>query len=167
MTLPGDPDKWNRVYASADHVNLQAAKVLKENTHLLPAQDQALDVACGLGANALLMAQHGLAVCAWDISKIAIDKLIALSSTLDCPLSTEVRDITIDPPAPKTFDVIIVSHFLERSIIPELILALRDDGLIFYQTFIRDKIGTSSPRNPECRLRRNELISLFESLHIV
>lgn len=166
MTANSDADKWNRVYAEGDHSNLQAANVLKQNTHLLPVAGKALDVACGLGANALLLAQCGLQTSAWDISQTAIDKLRSRSLELNIPLQAETRNIIALPPEPGSFDVIVVSRFLERTLIPMLIAALRDDGLIYYQTFIKDKTNDAGPRNPDYRLDRNELLSLFQSLQI-
>jgi len=167
MTNRSDSDKWHRIYTSGNHGGPQAAKVLRENTHLLPAGGKALDLACGLGANALLLAQHGLETCAWDISQTAIDQLRLRARALPVLLQAQVRDIITLPPAPGSFDVIIISRFLERTIIPHLIAALRDGGLIYYQTFSKDKIDDSGPRNPDYRLEKNELLSLFQTLQII
>ena len=112
MTAKIQADKWNKIYGVSEHSKPQAAKVLRENLHLLPSKGNALDVACGLGNNALLLAQHGLETCAWDISQTAIDKLQTYSENLDISLQVEARDITASPPAPKSFDIIVVSRFL-------------------------------------------------------
>ncbi len=167
MTVQNNTDKWNRIYASGDRGSQQAAKILRDNMHLLPVTGKALDVACGSGANALLLAQHGLETYAWDISQIAIDKLQSRCLDLNISLRAQTRDISAQPPAPNSFDVIVVSHFLQRSLIPHLIAALRDAGLIYYQTFIKDKINDSGPRNPDYRLGKNELLHLFQTLQIV
>jgi len=47
--------KWNERYRAATG-ELKASRVLKENLHLLPDHGRALDLACGLGANAILLA---------------------------------------------------------------------------------------------------------------
>jgi tellurite methyltransferase len=167
MTTQADSDKWNRIYEAGDHSNLHAASVLQDNTHLLPVAGKALDVACGLGANALLLAQHGLETYAWDISQTAVDKLQSRSTELNIPLQVETRDVNAFPPAPASFDVIVVSRFLERTLIPPLIAALRKGGLIYYQTFIKDKTDDSGPRNPDYRLGMNELLLLFQALQIL
>lgn len=167
MTASPDPDKWNRIYAAADHGDPQVANVLQQNLHLLPFTGKALDVACGLGANALLLAQCGLQTWAWDISQTAIEKLQSRSLDLNILLQLETRDVTARPPEPLTFDVIVVSRFLERTLIPALIAALRDGGLIYYQTFIKNSTSDAGPRNPDYRLGSNELLGLFQSLQIV
>ncbi len=162
-----DSDKWNSIYASDDHGSLQAAKVLQENTHLLPATGLALDVACGLGANALLLAQQGLETYAWDISQTALDRLQARALQLNISLQLEMRDLDTNPPAANSFDVIVVSRFLQRALIPQLHAALREDGLIYYQTFLKEKTSDSGPRNPDFRLGRNELLHFFQNLQIL
>ncbi|MDD1626440.1 MAG: methyltransferase domain-containing protein, partial [Methylococcaceae bacterium] len=68
--------KWNHFYNSQSRQECYpAVQVLTENEFLLPATGTALDLACGLGANAIYLAERGLAVTAWDISFVAIDKL--------------------------------------------------------------------------------------------
>ncbi len=51
-------EKWNRRYAEADGSG-EPARVLTENIHLLTPGGKALDLACGRGANALIMAENG------------------------------------------------------------------------------------------------------------
>lgn len=159
--------KWDRIYASGGHGCGNAARVLTEFQHLLPASADALDPACGMGANVLLLAGLGLRTHAWDISGTAIEQLAARAAALDVRLYVEQRDAVARPPAPESFDVIVVSRFLDRSLIPHLRRALRRDGLIFYQTFIKEKVDDSGPRNPDFRLDNNELLRLFADLHIV
>ena len=48
------------------------AAVLTEFDHLLPAGGDALDVACGLGGNALHLARCGLSTRAWDNATTAM-----------------------------------------------------------------------------------------------
>jgi SAM-dependent methyltransferase len=159
-------EKWDQRHADPAK-QPQAAEVLTQNSHLLPASGQALDLACGLGGNALLLARAGLQVTAWDISPVAIERLqaLALREGLD-NLLAEVRDVELDPPPPQSFDVIAVSYFLNRDLAPSLIDALKPGGLIFYQTFTRKAVSESGPSNPAYRLGDNELLRLFEPLSV-
>ena len=143
------------------------SRVLKENVHLLPKTGKALDLACGLGANALLLAEHGLNTSAWDISEVVIDKLQAYAKKLDLVILAQVRDVESYPPADMSFDVIVVSRFLERSLVSYLIQALRPNGLIFYQTFTQDRVYDTGPISPAYRLRPNELLVMFKPLKIL
>ncbi len=152
----GDPDKQPGV-----------AEVLERNRHLLPHEGRALDLACGLGGNALLLAEQGLEVSAWDLSPVAIERLNKTAESLQFDrLTAEVRDIEQATPAPDSFDVIVVSYYLERALVPHIIGALRPGGLLFYQTFTRIAVGSEGPSNPDFRLGDNELLRLFGALKI-
>jgi SAM-dependent methyltransferase len=161
------PD-WNARYAAASAADALPARVLSEFAHLLPAQGRALDLACGLGANAQLLARRGLRVDAWDGAEVAIERLRELTEYEGLEVQASVRDVLVRPPAPETFDVIVVSRFLERSLAPALRAALRPGGLLYYQTFVREAVDPErGPRRAEYRLGRNELLTLFPDLRLV
>ena len=141
--------------------------MLSQNLHLLPVAGQALDLACGLGGNALLLAQHGLAVTAWDLSPVAVNRLRQSAEGLGLQgLTAEVRDLERRPPPPDCFDLIIVSYFLERSLAPYLVASLKPGGLLFYQTYTRFEVSKRGPENPLYRLDENELLVLFRPLSV-
>ena len=159
-------DKWDERHADVEK-HPAPAEVLTRNLHLLPARGLALDLACGLGGNALTLARYGLDVIAWDISPVAIERLKTCAAEEKLTnLSAEVRDIEHSPPAPGKFDLIIVSYYLERSLIPRLIDALAPGGLIYYQTFIKAAVSSIGPQNPLFRLDDNELLRLFSGLKL-
>ncbi|MGD9887959.1 MAG: class I SAM-dependent methyltransferase [Halothiobacillaceae bacterium] len=159
-------EKWNTRYASAPRG--EAAWVLREYAHLLPARGQALDLACGLGANALFLAERGLAVSAWDVSSVAIERLQAEATTRKLSVNASVRDVLNVPPLPASFDVIVVAHFLERELFPALLTALRPGGVLFYQTFTSERVtDVSTPSNPEFLLAPNELRELCQPLRLL
>ncbi|MCU7924732.1 MAG: methyltransferase domain-containing protein [Candidatus Thiodiazotropha sp. (ex Dulcina madagascariensis)] len=158
--------KWDERHAGAEKAPL-AAEVLQHNLYLLPAKGRALDLACGLGGNALLLARQGLQVSAWDISPVAIERLQGFAAEEGLQnLSAEVRNVERSPPPPGRFDLIIVSYYLERALIPSLIDALRPGGLIYYQTFTRIAVSSLGPQDPAYRLDDNELLRLFNGLHL-
>ena len=113
------------------------------------------------------MAQQGLQVHAWDISEQAIIQLEKACKEHNTHVETEIRDVHDRPPANDAYDVINVSNYLDRSITKNITSALKLDGILFYQTFIHEKISPNGPRNPEFRLYSNELLQLFSSLHIL
>ncbi|MCG8080171.1 MAG: methyltransferase domain-containing protein [Candidatus Thiodiazotropha taylori] len=158
--------KWDQRYADAEKV-ARPAEVLLSNAHLLPEQGSALDLACGLGGNALFLAQRGFTVEAWDLSSVAIQRLAQGAGQLKLNnLHARVRDVESQPPQTEQFDVIVVSYFLERSLIPTLIQALKPGGLVFYQTFTRQAVSLEGPQNPAFRLADQELLQLFSQLQV-
>lgn len=158
--------KWDARYQQHDGDWPVAADVLTQNQHLLPDSGKALDLACGLGGNALLLAETGLAVTAQDISPIAIDKLQLIAQKLALQINVEVRDVLVTPPAAAQYDVIVVSYFLERALAPAIMHALKPGGVLFYQTWCRQKVADKGPTNPDYLLADNELLTLFADLKL-
>ena len=164
-------NKWNERYEKA-YVPNQVINVLALNQHLLSGKGKSLDLACGLGGNALRMAELGYESHAWDISDSALEKVHEFAQERKLKLITRQCDVSQENVGLECFDVIIVSRFLLRELIPSLISALKPEGLIFYQTFVQqssqaDLEETSAgPKNKHYRLERNELLDLFSKLDI-
>ena len=155
--------RWDARYRDATEPS-KPSKVLESNTHLLPTQGVALDLACGLGGNALLLAECGLTCHACDISPIAIEKLSSFAKQRELPIIGRTGHIEVQALKPNSFDVIIVAHFLERSFTAALIDALRPQGLLFYQTFTHTCVTDAGPAQPEWRLNDQELLTMFAPL---
>ena len=158
-------DKWNRLYAEAQPGGAEAAAILSDYAHLLPAQGTALDFACGLSPDGLFLAHRGLETLAVDISDVAADKLNGYASEHGLPLRAEAADLLTYALPSRHFDVIVVVHYLERDLAPTLVEALKPGGLLFYQTFTRTVTPDySGPRNESFRLADGELLQLFAGL---
>lgn len=166
--MPADDcDKWDARYRSRFHADNQPAEVLKQNLDLLPSGGKALDLACGMGANALLLARAGLEVHAWDISGMALEALQVRAASDGIQINTEQRDVITHPPKINTFDVIVVSRFLERGLAAAIMSALNPAGRLFYQTWTQNKPPQIGPTNPAYLLAPNELIGLFRDLTVL
>lgn len=160
-----DPrEKWDQRYRTTPTARVDAAPVLQRYRHLLPGQGKALDLACGRGGNALLLAGLGLETWAWDISAVAIG---ALREQAPANLHAETRDVVAEPPPADSFDVIVVSRFLDRGLCPAIAQALRPGGLLYYQTFVREGVSKNGPANPAFRLAPNELLTLLPDLRVL
>ena len=158
--------KWDKIY-SAESNSPTPCQVLADYAYLLPGTGVALDLACGLGGNALFLAKQGLTTHAWDSSQVAISQLNQIAKSSGLALNAVYRDVVECPPEVNTLDVLVVSHFLHRAMMPNLMSALKEDGLIFYQTFIQEKPESIGPKNPDFLLAANELLNFFPTLHLV
>ena len=167
MISDTDQVKWDRIYTDGAGKSAEPCHVLSSHSHLLPPGGTALDLACGRGGNAIYLAAGGYNTRAWDISEVAIQRLADLARQRGLPLTAQQRDVTADPPEPESFDVIVVSRFLDRTLAPAICAALKEQGLLFYQTFIREKVSDTGPHNPAYRLDTNELLQLFSPLHLI
>lgn len=166
-------DKWNAVYVQQECENTSVAEVLQQNIHLLPEAGTVLDLACGLGGNAITMAKHGLCVHAWDVSSVALEKINNYAAKHELNIQTDLRDVENNPPVPNKYDVVVVSNFLFRPILKNICNSLKSGGLLFYQTFCAEKATNSDyacgPKNPNYLLNKNELllICLCQGMHIL
>ncbi|WP_022948094.1 class I SAM-dependent methyltransferase [Methylohalobius crimeensis] len=158
---PSLQSKWDRIYRDRNE-SPEPSRVLAENDHLLPDSGTALDVACGLGSNALFLARRGFAVQAWDLSVEAIGRLRRRAVGL--PIDAQVVDAEAIAWPKMAFDVIVVGRFLIRALVPVIEAALKPGGVLFYQTFVRAKVAPEGPRNPAYLLDENELLRLFPGL---
>ncbi len=162
-----DSQKWDARYLASECSAAKPVWVLNEFQHLLPKTGQALELASGLGGNAQLLASKGLAVTAWDISAVAVDKLNACARERGLSIRAEVLDLEHATLPRGCFDVICVSYFLYRPLFQWIQQALNPGGLLFYQTFTAERLADApGPRTPEFLLRSNELLRSFEQLHI-
>lgn len=161
-------NKWNKIYSKAT-TPITACPLLQEQSFLLPAGGRALDLACGRGGNALLLAQRGFAVDAWDLSAVGIKQLEeqAAEVSMTDKVMANVRDVIAEPPPENTYDVIVASYFLHRPLSEALEKALKPNGLLFYQTFHENKLSDSGPKSPDYLLQSNELLHLFPTLTTV
>lgn len=167
MAMDSDSQqRWNQRYRDASPAEAKPMWLLQHFQYLLPPFGTALDLACGYAGNARLLHQLGLETSAWDISDELIGQLTTQFEQQQIGIATQVRDAVAHPPAAESFDVITVGHFLERSLFPSLIKALRPNGLLFYQTFSREQMDSDGPSNPAFRLAANELLHLTAGLRV-
>ena len=159
--------KWDRIYAGSPASEPEPAAVLAGNAHLLPPAGRALDLACGLGGNALFLARRGFAVSAWDISPVAIARLAAQAARLGLAIDAQTRDVESEPFPLAAFEVAVASRFLARALARPIMDSLKPGGLLFYQTFVRDKPGAQGPANPDYLLAENELLALFAGMRLL
>ena len=158
--------KWDRIYSNKDSIG-SPSEVLRENLSVLPSNGLALDLACGLGANSLFLESRGLSVHAWDISIIAIKKLKKRIKLNKLKIEAQCLDIKAEVLSASTYDLIITSNYLDRSLHPAIYNATRAGGLICYQTFTADKRVRLGPSNPDYLLQPNEIKSFVEGCEIL
>jgi len=136
---------------------------------LLPETADALDVACGAGRHALWLAQRGLRVRAVDRDRAAIDTLNREARQSGLPLVADVMDLekgAVDL-GRERYGVTVVFSYLHRPLFPALIAAMRQGGLLFYETFTRAQARRGKPSNPAFLLEEGELLRLTAGLDLI
>jgi len=128
-----------------------------------------LDVACGRGRHALLLASAGFDVHAIDRDPEAIELLQATAERLHLSLSCEVVDLETDPvpSLPGPCDAVLVFNYLHRPLMPALRGALAPGGRLFYETFTIQQAERGHPKNPAFLLNPAELSRLVTPLPVI
>lgn len=122
---------------------------------LIPAGGRVLDVACGTGRHACLLAALGCRVEAVDRDAEA---LVALNGRPG--LAVRVADLEGDPwpYARESFDGIVVTNYLHRPRLGALLDTLAPKGVLLYETFMRGNEAFGRPSNPDYLLQPDELL---------
>ncbi len=142
---------------------------LVAHTSLVPPGARTLDVACGRGRHALLLADAGFMVRAIDRDAARMKQLGALARRLRLPLNAEVVDLEsgdVDLGV-EEWGLVIVFHYLHRPLFPALVRALRPGGVLLYETFTREQAQHGSPSNPDFLLEPGELPRLVAPLEVI
>lgn len=133
--------------------------------HLISEAGRVVDVACGGGRNARFLRDRGYRVIALDRDEQALESMRGLDR-----IETVAADIESGPwPfAPGAFDAVVVTNYLWRPLLPQLVAALRKGGVLIYETFAIGNERFGRPANPDFLLRRNELLDwLMPQLQVV
>ncbi len=132
---------------------------------LIPAGARVLDLACGGGRHARFFAERGHPVTAIDRDLSGVDDLQGddrfelIEADLEAaPWPLQGRD----------FAAVVVSNYLWRPRVPDLIALVAPAGLLLYQTFAVGQEALGRPQNRDFLLAPGELLSwLDESFTVV
>lgn len=149
-------DRWEERYRDSEFLGAPAP-FLEEVLPYLPS-GRALDVAAGLGANALLLARNGFAVEAIDWSFAASRKLAAAARIDSLPVRPLVADLRRFPLPRERYDVVLCFRFLDRSLWSPLIDALRPGGALVMSTFTLSELAYRPDFRREYCLEEGELL---------
>src|SRR5262245_9535940 len=139
------------------------------NADLFPRGGRVLDLACGSGRNALLLAVAGFAVKAVDRDAGQIEALREVTGRLGVPLDGEVLDLEVEGVdlGSSTYDVVLGFHYLHRPLFPSLIRSMAPAGILLYETFTEEQARRGKPTCPDFLLRTGELRQLVRGLDVI
>jgi tellurite methyltransferase len=134
---------------------------------LLP-KGLALDIAAGLGRNAIAIAEAGLRVIAADYSAPALRGLHRIARERGLAIRPVLADIEATFPfRSSSFDVVVNVSFLNRALVPQLIGELRPGGMLLFDTFLVDQAEQGHPRDLAFLLRHYELREMLASMELL
>lgn len=157
---------WDARYAAGEYTSSKEPnKLLVELLPILP-KGRALDIACGEGRNAIFLAKNGYDVDAVDISGVAIKRGEETAKEGGVNVNFIQADMEKYEIPIENYNLITNFNYLQRTLVPGIKKGLKKGGAVVFETFTLEQQAIGSPRNPEFLLKPNELLRLFEDLHI-
>ena len=130
--------------------------------HLVAPGARVLDLACGSGRHVRWLAARGCAVTGVDRDAAAVEPLRTVARVV-------VADVENRPwPLPgERFDVVLVTNYLWRPLMPTVLDSVSEGGVLLYETFAVGNEAFGKPSNPDFLLREGELLEWCRGLRVV
>jgi SAM-dependent methyltransferase len=161
--------RWEARYRSGErpHDGPPSALLVRWARQLRPGR--ALDVAAGLGRNALFLARQGWRVDAIDISPTAVQAAARRARARKLRVRWIVADLDRYPLPRARYDLVVNTFFLKRRLFPRLMAAVRPGGLLVVETHLcSPRPLADHPRERRApRLRPGELRRRFGAWEIL
>lgn len=156
-----DKARWNEKHVTKPMPG-DVAKIVEKYASMAKVGD-ALDIAAGVGRNTHFLAEKGFMVDAVDFSDYALSQIKNMATINKIEQDLDTYRLKFN-----AYDLIVNCNYLDRRHFPQIKEALKEGGLLIYETFIVAH-GESyhQPTNLDFVLRKNELLHAFIGLHIV
>ena len=156
---------WDERYRKGEHANDEPHPLIVEFASK-SAPGRALDVACGVGRHAILLAEHGWTVTGVDSSRVALQILQERAGKRNVRVETVPADLEKHEFAfqPESYDLILVCRYLQRDLFPSIRTATRVGGVVIA---IIGLVESDSKMNPAYLLHPGELRREFEGWELL
>jgi SAM-dependent methyltransferase len=164
---PRDKQRWNEKYSEeAYRFGKDPIPFLVDQVDRLP-KGKVLDVAMGEGRNGVFLAAKGFQVTGIDISERGLQKAQALAAERGVMIETKVADLEEVEFEQGTYDVVLCTYYLDRSLIPKMKAAVRSGGVVVMETYTLDYQRYRPEFRKDYLLNTNELLDLFRDFTIL
>ncbi len=162
-----DREKWDRRYEDGSYESrTYPSPFLDAWLDRLP-RGRALDLACGMGRNALRLAAAGYDVDAMDISSVALERARKVAETKGVDVTWIPADLDEAPLAAGNYTLITVIRYLNRKLVDRIIDALSPGGWLLFEHHMDATVPIAGPSDPNFRLRPQELLHQFQILRVI
>jgi SAM-dependent methyltransferase len=154
-----DKEKWNKKFSEHEEFlsHRPVAEFVERYYHQCGGK-RVLDLACGAGRHTLFLSKRGYRVDAVDISDVALN-YVASKANDNTTLIEE--DLDTYMPKKEHYDLIIMTNFLDRSLIERAKEALKEGGIFVVETYMEDEKNEKEGYNPDFLLQDAELKDIF------
>lgn len=115
-----------------------------------------LDVACGAGRHLRLALEKGFSVTGIDRDLSRVEDIAGrndvglIEADLESGHGFPLKDMR--------YDAVIVTNYLWRPILADIVGCVAEDGILVYETFAQGQEKRGKPSNPDFLLKPNELL---------
>jgi len=157
-------ESWDERYRSGKYSSAEPHKLLIALTEKIKAGN-ALDIACGAGRNAILLAEKGFDVTAVDNSKNGIEIAAQRAQEKGLKIDFRLADLEKDEfeIAENAYDLICDFYYLQRNLFPRLKKALKPEGIFIAAIHIYGK----EEKPHRFSLKTGELKEFFKDFEIL
>lgn len=130
---------------------------IKRFAPLIPSGGRVLDLASGRGRHSRFLAGLGYRVEAVDRDADALESLRGFANIV-----TRQADVESGPWPyySEVFDAVVVTNYLYRPLLPQIVKLIEQQGVLIYETFMVGNERFGKPTNPAFLLRTDELLNL-------
>lgn len=126
-------------------------------SHLVPPGAPVLDVACGSGRHLRWFAGRGHPVTGVDVSAAALAKAAVEAELIEADIESGPW-----PLAGRSFAAVVVTNYLWRPLMPQLVASVAPGGVLIYETFAHGNATVGKPSRPDFLLQPGELLAVCQ-----
>jgi SAM-dependent methyltransferase len=131
-------------------------------SHLVAPRATVLDVACGAGRHLRWFAQRGCRVTGVDRDAAALQAQSGVGELVAADIEAGPW-----PFGGRRFDAVVVTNYLWRQRLPDVVASVGPGGVLIYETFAVGHETVGRPSNPAFLLRPGELLDVVAGLRVV
>jgi SAM-dependent methyltransferase len=148
------------------HAQLKPSDWVQRWSHLVRANARVLDVACGTGRHMQWFAGLGCHTTGVDRDADAVACAGQFGDVVQADIEAGAWPFWADG-LPALFDVVVVTNYLWRPLVPTLLQSLAPGGLLLYETFAMGNESVGKPSRPDFLLQPGELLQRCHGLRVI
>ena len=131
-------------------------------SHLVAPRARVLDVACGSGRHVRWFAERGAILTGVDRDAEATQPLAGIAEIVNADIEAGPW-----PFAARQFDAVVVTNYLWRPRLPDIVASVAPGGVLIIETFAAGNETVGRPANPDFLLRPGELLRVVDGLRVI
>lgn len=163
-----DRTKWDARYAQGAYAERRHPSAFLHDHIDGTGCGAALDVACGMGRNALFLAAHGFSVDAVDISAVGLERAAQAAQEQNLQVNWQCQDLLETPQfARLDYQLIIMFRFVAPMLLKKLPALLAPGGYLMVEQHLVWERPVVGPESSRFRVQPGELALALPGLRVL